>query len=91
MDKYGNRKVFRWGGEEKIMTWEDVDDILFDGTVEQIKAVRCPECGGTLRFEYFKENRNRETRCLSCHTVLKAHKAHYIPNFEIYSIKGTAK
>ena len=34
------------------MDWYDVDDILFDGTEEQIKAVRCPECGGHIRYRH---------------------------------------
>ena len=35
------------------MNWDDVEKILFDGTVEQIDAVECPECGGDLRMSYF--------------------------------------
>ena len=71
------------------MTWDDVDEILFDGTKEQILAVKCPECGGDLVFSYFKETRGRETGCLGCHTFSRGYRAYKVPNFFKFGITGT--
>ena len=63
------------------MSWDDIEDILFDGTPEQIEAVKCPECKGNLRFAYFAKTKNMEIVCKQCHTVVRSHGAEYIPNF----------
>lgn len=63
------------------MNWYDVEDILYEGTVEQIEAVRCPECEGLLRTSYSPATRNVEIRCMDCHTVVRAHGVKKIPNF----------
>lgn len=34
------------------MDWYDVDDILIDGTKAQIQELRCPDCGGQLKYAY---------------------------------------
>jgi hypothetical protein len=33
------------------MTWDDIDEILQDGTAEQIATVRC-QCGGNISYRY---------------------------------------
>nr|AGS54210.1 hypothetical protein [uncultured bacterium contig00107] len=38
----GNTEGERWG---ERMSWDDIDEIIFDGTPEQIADVKCPECG----------------------------------------------
>ena len=63
------------------MTWDDVDDILYDGTEEQIKAVRCPECGSKLEMSYSHKTRNVEISCNGCGILIRAHGASYTPNF----------
>ena len=68
-----------------MMNWEDVDDILFDGTEEEIDAVKCPECDGNLKFSYFPKTRNMETVCLDCGTVIRAHGAYKEPNFSLFA------
>lgn len=65
-----------------VSDWDDVEEILFDGTPEQIAAVKCPECGGELSYSYYADTRNMETHCKgSCGTHIRAHKTHYVPNF----------
>ena len=71
------------------MDWNDVDDILFDGTEEQIRALQCPDCGGALFLAYYPETRNREIKCDGCGTLIRAHGAPYTPNFALYNIVAT--
>jgi len=68
------------------MTWDDVDAILFDGTEEQIRALRCPDCGSELKYAYFPDIRNMEIRCDGCGTLIRAHGVHYVPNFTLYNL-----
>jgi len=63
------------------MTWDDVEDVLFDGTKEQIDAVKCPECGGELKFTYVPATRNMVILCKSCHIITRSHGVKTIPNF----------
>ena len=63
------------------MSWDDVEEILFDGTQEQIDAVKCPDCGGDLRYTYFASTKNMEIVYKSCHTVVRSYGVPYVPNF----------
>ena len=64
------------------MDWDDIDDILFVGTPEQIAAVRCPKCDGELLCSYNAETRGTEIRCQgSCGTVIKGYKSSCVPNY----------
>jgi hypothetical protein len=36
------------------MTWDDMEELLHDGTAEEIKQIHCPECGGIIRYYYAK-------------------------------------
>ena len=63
------------------LTWDDVREILYDGTEEEIKAARCPDCGGTLKYEYSPETRGTEITCNGCFIFMRGYKAHYVPNF----------
>jgi len=70
------------------MNWDDVDDIIYDGTEEQINAVKCPECGGDLKLSYFPLTRNVEIRCFGCGTLIRAHGASKTPNFALIGINS---
>jgi len=67
------------------MNWEDVEGILFEGTREQIDGVKCPDCGGELRFLYYPMARNTEIFCKGCHIVLRSHGAKSVPNFALFA------
>ena len=67
------------------MSWDDVEEIIFDGTEDQISSVKCPECGGNLRLSYFPLTRNIEIRCKDCNTVVRSHGAIKVPNFALSS------
>ena len=68
------------------MNWDDIEEILFDGTPEQIDALKCPECGGELRISYFPNTKNMEIYCKNCHTVVRSHGVEYAPNFALVSV-----
>ena len=63
------------------MNWDDVEDIIYDGTPEQINAVKCPECEGDLKMSYFPTTKSVEVHCKKCGTVIRANGASYVPNF----------
>ncbi len=41
-----------------MITWDDIDDILYDGAKEDIQALTCPDCGGGVISYKFDENIN---------------------------------
>ena len=63
------------------MDWYDIQDILFEGTSEQIETVKCPDCGGELRISYFQRTRSMEILCNNCHTVIRLNGTAKVPNF----------
>ena len=70
------------------MNWDDIEDVLYDGTAEQIEAVKCPECGGRLKMAYFPKHKSLEIRCKDCHTVIRSHGAEKTPNFALVTVYG---
>ena len=71
------------------MDWEDVTEVLFDGTEEQIKSLRCPDCGSGFSATYSPETRGYEIFCAGCGTLIRAHGAPYTPNFALFNIVAT--
>ena len=71
------------------MSWEDVDEILLDGTIEQILDVKCPDCGGDLEFDYSSKTREMDTFCARCGTLTRAHGVSHEPNFYKFKIRKT--
>ena len=61
--------------------WDKIQDILYEGTVEQIDNVRCPECGGVLNFAYFPKTKSVHIGCKDCHTVVRSNGVAETPNF----------
>lgn len=66
------------------MDWYDIDEILLDGTVEEIKKLKCPDCGGVLEFNYtpYKSSKLGDLRvfCHSCNQYEALHKLMGEPN-----------
>ena len=50
------------------MTWDNICDILIDGTAEEMLRVSCPDCGGVIRFMYnvLNHRANFDVICISC-------------------------
>jgi hypothetical protein len=71
------------------MDWDDVEEVLFDGNKEQIDSVRCPDCGGSISFEFNEHYRTFKTACLNCGAWSKGCKAADKPRCaEIYGNKA---
>lgn len=51
------------------MTWYDVDDVLYDGSIDEIKKLRCPDCGGKLSYTYSHEVNCFTIKCPSCRYI----------------------
>ena len=56
--------------------WEDVEEILYDGTPEEIVQIRCPDCGGTLSYSYayFEDDDTASSSlwCDSCSILVRS-------------------
>ena len=66
----------------KINTWDDVDDILFDGTPEQIAQIHCPECKGSITYDFSKASHTMYIRCAKCGVHIRENCGkNNIPNF----------
>ena len=65
------------------MNWDDIEEILFDGTPEQIAAIVCPECGGGLKTSYFPTTKSMEIYCKQCGTLIRSNGVEYVPNFAL--------
>ena len=67
------------------MSWDDIDDIIYDGTAEQINNVKCPECGGELRLSYYPLTSTVEIYCRGCGTIIRQNGVSQKPNFAMVS------
>lgn len=56
---------------------DHIEDILFEGTKEEMLQVKCPECGG--RIEYSVTGQEMLIRCTSCGTQSSLHGIYQIP------------
>ena len=69
------------------MNWDEVNNILYNGTQEQIDNVICPECGGELELSYFPTIRSVEILCNSCGTFIRQNGTMRKPNFAKTPVK----
>ena len=54
------------------MTWYDVDDVLYDGTKEEIEKVICPDCGNKIKYKFSDNPRTFEVSCKKCGYISRA-------------------
>ena len=50
----------------KVTDWYDVEDVLYDGTKEEIESLCCPDCGAKISYRFSNEPRGFEVRCKTC-------------------------
>jgi len=67
------------------MNWDDVFDVLLDGTDAQIESVKCPECTGGLTFAYFPITNSMFLQCASCGATIRSNGVEKVPNFALAS------
>ena len=65
------------------MGWDDIDNIIYDGTSEQIDSIKCPECNGKLKLSYFPMTKSVEILCRGCGTIIRQNGITRTPNFAI--------
>ncbi len=58
------------------MDWYDGDDILIGGTKTQIASLRCPDCGGRLKYAYSggADAGRLAVSCIKCYALEVLHK-----------------
>lgn len=61
------------------MTWQEVDDILYDGTLDEVKSLRCPDCGSEIFYSFTKETRTFKRGCNKCGILIQGNGGE-IPN-----------
>ena len=61
------------------MTWDDVEDILYDGTKEEMELLQCPNCRNAIYYKYNIETKTMEIGCLKCGYLSRGYGA-YRPN-----------
>lgn len=54
------------------MDWCDIDDILIDGTKEEITDIVCPDCGSKIKYRYNGKYSSMEISCTNCHYLSRA-------------------
>ena len=66
------------------MDWYDIEDVLLDGSKEEIEKVRCSDCGGALqiRFSFNKRSGKGTLRiyCEKCYILETLHKIEGFPS-----------
>lgn len=48
------------------MSWDEIEDIIFKGSKENIDKLMCPECGGQLIVNYSTATNSLEVKCKHC-------------------------
>lgn len=68
-------------------SWDDVIDVLFDGTVEEIKNIKSPR-GNKFLYAFNPKAFSLEIRCGEEGYLCRIHGCHSIPNFYIFMEMG---
>ena len=73
------------------MTWGKIKKVLYEGTDEEILALRCPDCGDEFWFQYYPDTGGFDIECHHCGAIVRGHGAHYTPNcYHLQKAKETA-
>ena len=67
------------------MNWDDVCDILQNGTKDEILNIRCNECNEIITFYYYEDSKNLSVKC-NC-TLIVEHNLSNVPNCVKYQKK----
>ena len=66
------------------MNWYDIEDILYDGSEEDIKKVICPDCKGPVHYHYDKKTNSLKYGCKQCGIVMIGNGCSSKPNCSKY-------
>ena len=65
----------------QINSWDDVEDILFDGTPEEIADVSCPNCNNQINYQFYQQNHSMDIVCKKCGIKIRCNcSVNVIPN-----------
>lgn len=64
-----------------MKTWDDVDDIIFDGSKEEVDNLKCVDCSNNLDVSFDKEAMSLTIRCTKCGKLIREHGCSYIPSY----------
>jgi uncharacterized Zn finger protein len=70
------------------MNWNDVDGIIYNGTLEEINSVKCPVCGGKLKLRYSAKAQSVSVECLVCGAAARHSGVTEAPNFALLQVAG---
>lgn len=62
------------------MTWDDIEDVLFDGNREEISELRCPDCNNPISHSYDKQINQLTVSCPKCGYTSISHSCEKVPN-----------
>lgn len=48
------------------MNWSKIEDVLFEGSKDDIKKLKCPECNNKIFYEYTPEYNSFRYGCKKC-------------------------
>ena len=51
------------------MDWYDVEDILFDGSKEEMSKLKCPDCKGNIHVIYSEKVNSMQITCNKCGAI----------------------
>ncbi|HOP23527.1 MAG TPA: hypothetical protein PLO83_11385 [Gammaproteobacteria bacterium] len=57
---------------QQLNNWYDVDDVLYDGTKEEIENIVCPDCGKKISYRYSDGSNSFEVSCKLCGHISRA-------------------
>ncbi|MCI2113188.1 MAG: hypothetical protein LKJ92_06920 [Ruminococcus sp.] len=66
------------------MSWYDIEDVLYDGSEEDIKNLKCPDCNGLIHHHYDEKSNSLKYGCKKCGIVMKGYKCSTKPNCSKY-------
>ncbi len=66
------------------MTWDDIEEIIFDGSQEDIRSLACPSCGSSIIISYTEQTASLMHKCKGCGLISRYNNVAYTPNAVIY-------
>ena len=66
------------------MTWYDVEDVLYDGSEEEITNLTCPDCKSLIHYRYDEESNSLAYGCIECGIVMRGYGCSTKPNCSKY-------
>lgn len=53
------------------MTWDEMDDVIFDGTKKEVNNLKCPDCNTKIYIQYTAKWAALTYGCKKCGRVVK--------------------